>query len=123
MKLKLTTLLEGVEALKVLTSLPLRARTSFRLAKLTKSLDSHLEIFQESRKEVIEKYQSEETDDNGNTKMVIPADNIEEYSKEITELISEEVEIDVPEITLDDLGNIEIEAKHLSVLDWLIKED
>ena len=122
MKVKLTTVLESIEALKVLSSLPVKAKTSFRISRLVKQLDAHLETFQESRKSVIDRFQKEDEDEEGNKINVIPKENIEEYSKEITDLISEEVEIDVPVISLDDLGEIEIEAKHLSVLDWLITE-
>lgn len=124
-QIELNTILESIEGLKVLSGLPLKAKTAFRISKLVKELDSNLETFNESRKKVIDTYktESDETDKDGNKLEVIPQENMEDYIKELSALVSEKVEIDVPEIGLDDLGEVEIEARHLSALGWLISDN
>lgn len=103
---------------KLWNSQDVKARISFRLAKMGKEINAELEIFNEKKQKLYEKYGVKKEDNN----FYITDENMEVFQKEYKELIEEETTISIPEIHLSDVENVDISPRDISTLDWLIKE-
>lgn len=106
--MKLNDVISSVEALRILSKLPLKAAVSFRIAKLLREVDVILQDFGSAQAALQDKYKNTEG---------------EGFRKEFAGLLDEDVTLNVPTITLADLGDIEIEPVHLMTLSWLIREE
>ena len=117
-------LINSVEALNVLTTTKLPAKTSYKLAVFLKEIADDIDLFNKTRDEKLkifgEPILSEEGKETG--KYSFSKDNGQKFIDEIKELEEVEVTKAIPVIKLEDLGNIEIEPKYLATLSWLIKE-
>lgn len=111
-------LLDNVKPLQELVEQKMPIATAYKIGKLIKECEVIIELFEGHKKELFEKFGNTLEDNN----IEIPQENVEEFSKEIEVYLNEEIEIEVPAITIDMLGNIEIEPSALASLDWLITE-
>ena len=98
-----------------------KAKISYRVMKLIKEIQDHMDIFNKSRTEVLEKF-GEKSEDNLEQVKINP-ENIKEFNIEFGELMSEKVEIKIPELSIDDMEDIEIEPVHLMTLDWIFDKE
>ena len=59
------------------------------------------------------------------TKFQVKPENMNQYAEKITELLDVDITLDVPQFKLSDFDNnqINIEAKYLFTLTWLISLD
>ena len=71
--------------------------TSFKLVKLVKAINSEIEIFNGERIKLLEKYGTQNEEDNNYT---IPNENKDAFNKDISELLALEVDITVDKINL-----------------------
>jgi hypothetical protein len=122
--MKLKQLIESVPSIQELIKEPLPVKTSFKLSTFISKMNPEIEAFDKVKKDKIIEYKGErQKDENGreiNT-FKIPDENVEKFSKEIKELLEQEVDIDVPDINIEDLGDIKIKPEFLMGLNWLIK--
>ena len=113
------------EALREFTKISLPIKVSLRVIKVIRKYDELANDIDNAIKILQEKYSVK--DDEGNTVVSKDEDGREsielsdtlEFKKELNDLLSEENEIDIPELTEHDLGNIIIEPSVLLDLDWL----
>jgi hypothetical protein len=81
--------------------------------------------FNETRMELIKKYGEKDengelkTDENGNVH--IPDEALREFSNELQELLSTEVEINANKVKLDDLGTVEFTPSEMAQLEDFIE--
>jgi len=120
MKITIKQLLDSVTPLNEIITLDFPVKYSFRLAKLAKSLTADLEMATEKDQSLISKYGTQDEENEGQWK--IDQENIEEFSKQRSELMSEEIEIDFEPISLSDVGDISIKPKDLMLLDSFFVE-
>jgi hypothetical protein len=118
--MKLRTLVDSKEALIHVFHEKLPALTAKRFLKLIDDSNVHFKQFEDIRIKLVKEY-GVPTEDNPDNYTVLE-DKQEEFFKDINALLDEEVEIDVPEITLTQLGNITIMPVDLQLLEWLIKD-
>lgn len=102
-------------AIQRLIEMDLPAQKAYELVKVAKIIDRELQAFNETRNKLIEKY-GEKTED-GNTK--VKDENIEQFSKDIQEIIVNEIDVPEFKISISDLSE-KIDAKTLLVLDDFI---
>ena len=96
---------------------PLKPLVAFRLSQVARVVGEKLEDFDKARQPVFEKF-GKEVDG----QIVVGKDKIEKFAEEYNPILAEPVDIDLPEITIADLGDAEISAADLMALGWLIKE-
>ena len=106
-------ILESKEAIETLTAQSLPINIAIKVSKIQKELNEVLDIYQERRKSLFEKYG--EGDD-----LAIPDDKREVFISDHDELIEEELEIVIEQISAEALGDISISPNHLTNLSWLI---
>ena len=106
--MKLYKLIEANESLKKLNQaegLPFKVALS--LAKNIKEIDEVLTVYENKRKELINKYGKKDKDG----ELVIKDNNIEltdkvAFANEFNSLVAEDVDVDIKKIKVDDLENV-----------------
>lgn len=119
MKVKILQLLNASESLTALASKELSAVFSFSLAKLIKSVQEEIKLFEETRLKKAQEYGKVNEQEN---KYEIFPEKIGQFKKELEDLVEQEVIVKGDKIPLNALDKISIEPKHFVNLDWLIEE-
>ena len=107
MKLKMFNIKASKEYLDILGGLKLKALTSFKIKNIIKQVNSQYDQYVETQNERIKHYGQEVEGEIGQYK----------FSPENKIKIQKELD----ELSIEDLGDIEIEANLLVNLDWLFK--
>ena len=119
-KIKISDLLEGAEALKKLAGTELKAKLAWQVGRILKSADVEIQSFNDTRMNLIKKYGEKDengeliTDDKGNCKIL---NGLDEFSNELNELIAAEVEINANKISIDNLADKEFTPLEMSQLE------
>jgi len=117
-------ILQMIQSLNDLNNLKLPIKVSFKIAKITKKLQEVVDIYEESRKKIIEEYC--EKDEEGN--VITQEDGTattpepEKLNKAMEELLVITSKIDAEQLELEDLGKIQIEPRVLVNLSCMIKD-
>ena len=118
MKVKLDQMLNSVEALAELTSTKLPSKPAYRVARITNKIEAELKLFNEQRSKIVLELgtPSEENED----QFTFTPENSIKFNEQISDLLNEEVEIDVPTISINELGSAEIKPATMMILDWML---
>lgn len=112
MKVALKYIVNSVQSLRDLSALKFKATISFQLAKLIKSVEDELTIYEETRTETVKKYSTDGQQ--------VDEASIPQFVAELNELMEKEVEVYEFKLSHDDLADKDISAQQLIQLDWLI---
>ena len=116
----------GIEAINKLLDAPLKARTAFRLSKLSKELQPHFETYEKVRQELLEKFGTKvESDDDtpeGQVQYTFANGTAEKFQEELIAMLEEKVDIKVRKVKLNELNGSELTARDMMALEWLIAE-
>jgi len=121
MKFKLGILRVLDVSLKSLVKKEMPAAVSYQLAKFIKKMSEELIIVEEQRIKLVKKYSVAE-DDTEQSTMVAP-EHQEQFMKEFSDLLEQEVEIDFEPVKLSSLGDIVISPVDLVKLEKIIALD
>jgi len=129
--MKLGTLVNSKEALTRLSKQNLPIEVSWKLSKFLKNAVIEISAFEVLRNNKIIAYGEIVKDENGkdtdNTK--VKTENEEVYRNEIMELLTKDIEIDIPLIEMKEIieynkkleKKIDMKVEDLLLLDWLLK--
>ena len=114
----------GIEAINKLLDAPLKARTAFRLGKLSKELSPHFETYEKVRQELLEKFgeKVESDDENGQVQYSFANGTAEKFQTELIAMLEEKVDVKVRKIKLTELNGASLTARDMMALEWLIAE-
>ena len=124
MKLTNRQIVQAVPAINVLHTLQLPIKTSFRVAKTSRALDTILKDYNKTLKKIQEKHAEYE-----DGKMKVNEDNQiqfkdpESFNEAFEELMALESEVKIRTVKLEDLGNVEVAPQVIYQLDWLLEDD
>ena len=123
-KLNYSTIFASIGALRELQDEKLPPRAALNIYKLVKKLDSELSDFREISTKIYDKYEVP-TNTQGYDISQLPESKIREVTGELDSILSDTVEVDIPQNKFEDLDkyNINISPSALLVLDWLINTD
>lgn len=122
----LNDILNNAEIFRELSAKALPVKTAFKIARLIRELNKENTTFDESRRQIIEKFA--ERDENGRIKQTpegniqLQQDKIEECNNELVELLNTTIEINVDKINIDALGDIELTPAQMINLEAFIEE-
>lgn len=125
-KLKLNELLNATDALQTLSKKSLQARPAFQVVRLLKAADKEIQEFNDVRVKVVNQYGDKDengeliTDENGNCH--IAPEHINEFNKELNDLLNTEIEINANMLSLGDLEELEFTPSDLALLEPFIEE-
>jgi hypothetical protein len=122
MKIKLSSLLAKKEALIQLVNKQLPVRASFKLGKTVRLINTELSEYEKVRTDLVKKYGKET--ENGDFTVIKDTPEMKSFQEELSQILDEEIEIDIQPISLSDLGEeITIESSHMSeLIDFVITE-
>ena len=98
MKIKLETLVNASEALGQLAGKELGVTTAYKIARLIKACNAELQTYNEARENLLKSVGA--TLNDGGTLYNIPEDKREEFSRDYSELLSTEIELNADKIDL-----------------------
>ena len=99
--MKMFIIKNAESALRKLVSAELPIKIAFQISSVVDDIDVHLQKFEEFRIDLVQRY-GEKTDNGIEVK-----NNIEEFNKEINDLLSAEVTVNVQPINMDTFLNID----------------
>jgi len=108
------------EGIKELIDKELPISTAYKIQKNFTKLEDEVKQAEVIRKKIIDKYKEGKEDENGNVD--IKEDCVEYFNKEIEELFTQEVELELKKINVEELEGIKIKPLTLSRLDLIIVE-
>lgn len=115
--MKLRKIIETSNSLSELSNLSIPAIKAFELKKFLKSIDEEVKTFWETRDEVVKKYWTEKEKWVFNVK----DEFINDFTKEIDQLLDKEINIEIPQISLQDI-KWDVKTSMLMQLDYIITE-
>jgi len=125
MKIKLGLLVNSKEGLSIIATSKFKATKLFEITKFVKKANEEIESFEKVRQEKIKQYGEEQTNDKGEKVMQVASDKINDFVADIEDLFNSEIDIDVPKILVEDLGDTEMSPNILLSLGYIFenKED
>lgn len=121
---KISELLNSTEVLQKLSRTDLKAKPSWKVARLLKSADVEIQEFNDTRLKLIQKYgQKDEngelvTDADGNCQII--QESIAQFSSELNELLNTDVEINADRIRIEDIEHLDFTPAEMSILEPFI---
>lgn len=116
--MKLSELVNSVEALQRLGQTKMAAKVAYAVAKNLRMIDAELEVFNETRSGLLERYRTL----NEETKAYEIKDQAG-LDREYKELLGTETGFTPLRIRLDTLGEVDVTPSDMATLMWLIIED
>jgi hypothetical protein len=122
--MKLKDIVNSIEAINALMALKLPVVSSYKLSVFVSKIQPELTAFNEKRSELVKEFGAPKLDDAGKEtdQFTFTTEKGKEFNDKQNELLEQDVNVEIPEIKIADLGNVEIEPNKLIVLAWLIKE-
>lgn len=130
MKLNLSNerIVNTINVLGELNNAKLPVKVAYAITKNINKINSELKAYNEEKAKLIDKYSEKDeegklkTDEIGN--VTLKEEHIEDWNRDIKELLSIENEVDIHMIQLDDLlnSNYNISPAELSVIDFMIND-
>ena len=126
MKLTNKKILKDAMTIGAISNKELPIKVSYAIAKNISKLEKELQIYNQEREKLIEKY-SVKDDDNKtiideNNQIKIQDEYLYAWNKDIKELQEIEVEIDMHKFKLEELNGYNITPAELMAIDYMIEE-
>ena len=124
---KISELLNSTETLQKLSQKDFKAKLAWSIARLLKAAEVEIQSFNDTRMNLIKKYGEKDengeliTDDKGNCK--IENDSMNEFTKELNELIEATVEINANKIKMELLEDLDFTPSDMAVLEPFVEFD
>lgn len=116
MKVKIQDIVAAAPTIQKLSGISLPVKVSYNIARNLKKIQRELEPFEKARIELVRKHGNE--DEEG--KLVVKEENMQEFYKEMTELLEEEIEIDIRSIDIEGLAKIELSPTEMQLIDFML---
>jgi hypothetical protein len=117
MNVTLAQLVTAIPAIDKLAGTDLPVKTSYRIGRLIKSINSELAVYNTERTRLIKKYGTQQ--DNGDWSV---GENNAEFMSEMTTLTEIEVELKHDPISIETLGDIELSPMDMVNLEPFISD-
>ena len=116
----------GKEVFKRLVEMPLNIKVAYNIARIIREIEKENKTFEDTRQKLLFKYGEKDSSGqliiNQNNQITIIPEQINNYNKEIQELLDEKIKLNVEPISLNDLGEIQITPAEIYQINMFIKE-
>ena len=125
-EITLSELMDSASVMQELAKKPMKTKAAFQTARLMREIEKEYSLFQESRKGLIDKYADKDengepkADENGN--YTVPKENIEEFNKELKDMLDQTLSLNVEPISIEDLGDADFTPADMMLLAPFMKE-
>lgn len=117
MKTTLITLVNSQEVFSTLLDAKLPVKTAYKLQKIAKLVGPEIQQYEEFRTKLIKEKYGEQVGENWQVK----PEQIADFAKDLSEVLSVEVNVDYDKITLPE--DYVVSTRDLSLLEWLLNID
>ncbi|MFR3072133.1 MAG: DUF1617 family protein [Paeniclostridium sp.] len=128
MKLTNRKIVNDANYLGALANKQLPIKVSYAIAKNVSKIENELKIYNNERQKLLDKYCVKDEEGKNkideNNQLRITDENMDDWNKEINELLDIEIEIDIHKFNINDLlnSNCEMTASELMLIDYMIEE-
>lgn len=128
MKLTNRRIVNDATFLSNLANKQLPIRVSYAIAKNVSKIESELKVFNNERQKLLDKYCVKDEEGKNkideNNQLRIADEHLEDWSKDLEELLDIEVEIDIYKFNISDLlnSNCEMTPSELMLIDYMIED-
>ena len=122
----LQNMLDSMPVFQNLIGQKLTARGAFKVSKLVKAINKEYEIFDETRRTIVEKYASRDeageiqTNEDGNVQ--IKKELEQDFITELQNLLQTELELNTPKLTFAEIENCEFTPAQVEILENFIED-
>ena len=106
--------------------MPLNIKAAYNIARIIREIEKENKTFEDTRQKLLFKYGEKDSMGqliiNQNNQITIIPEQINNYNKEIQELLDEKIKLNVEPISLNDLGEIQITPAEIYQINMFIKE-
>jgi hypothetical protein len=126
MKLSNEKILNDAVQLSKLSQKELPIKVSYAIAKNISKIESELKTYNKERDKLIEKYSQK--DEHGktiideNNRIKLKEEHLEDWDKDIKELLAIENEVDIHKFSIEALNGFSMTPTELRVIDYMIEE-
>ena len=121
MKVKMSSIVNSQEILKKFVAAEVKAKTAYQIKKLIDAVLVELKRFDEVRNNLVTKYADEQTTEEKEAKAPLKVvSKMEDFRKELIELLDEEVELNVVPIKISELEDLKLNLGELSAVENFI---
>lgn len=115
MKLKLLDVINSKDVLEKINKEAFSAKVSYFIQRNLKNINNEFLNFSDTRLKLFEKY-GEKIEE---SYRILP-EKIEKFTKEMNELITQEIELDIIQVSLDEF-DCKLSPEEMSKIDWMFK--
>ena len=122
--MKIEEIYELNEGLKAIADKELPIKVTFLIQKNMSAVEDEIKNAEVIRQKIIKKYTDEEATKNLKEQGVVQLqkDKLEDFNKEINELMGQEIDVELKKISIDDLDGITMKPVNLNRLRYIIEE-
>ena len=123
----LNEVLDSTSVMQELAKKPMKTKAAFQTARLIREIEKEYNLFQEARKNLVEKYGvknedgSLKEDENGNYS--VDKENIKPFNEELNEILKDTITLNVEKISISDLADANFTPSDMILLEPFMKEE
>lgn len=124
MKLSNQKIIDIINGIGNILNMSLPVKASYAISKNMVKLEKEAEIYNKEREKLLSKYGAKNEDgtlkvnETGN----VDIENVEDWNKDIKELLEIEVDIDIHKFSIDEIINCNMTAREVALIDFMIEE-
>lgn len=121
MKIKIADILNKEKSLAEVLTKEVPVKAGYRLGRNLNKINSELRDYNNKRNELIKKYG--EKNKKGDIEVKQGGEQWDNFSKDLGQLLDEEIEVDLMKVNLEMLGDIKIKSTDMAhLVDFIIEE-
>ena len=124
-EISVSTLINCTQALNELIKKPLKIRTAYKIARLAREVSTELELFNNTKNSLVEKYGEHDENNNlitENNSYKIREDKRKEFVEEYQDMMQQTIKLNIEPITLKELEDERFTPQEVSSIIDFIEE-
>ncbi len=124
-EISVSTLINCTQALNELIKKPLKIRTAYKIARLAREVSTELELFNNTKNSLVEKYGEHDENNNlitENNSYKIREDKRKEFVEEYQDMMQQTIKLNIEPITLKELEDERFTPPEVSSIIDFIEE-
>lgn len=124
MKLSNQKVINVVNGIGNILNMSLPVKASYAISKNMSKIEKEAEIYNKEREKLLSKYGKKNEDGTlaVNEAGSVDIENVEDWNKDINDLLGIEVDIDIHKFSIDEIINCNMTAREIALIDFMIEE-
>lgn len=121
MNITISEVLNAKPVLEKLVDEEISIKTAYRLSRIIKELNGELQHFEEQRQKLVHKH-GEQQEDAPEGNITVPEENMLDFQRELSELLTVDIELDCNPMHIDEFGDVKITTSEILLIDCFLME-